>query len=107
MKVRAIDVRKAVFKAVPEYKPLHRINCSVLRNGGLISLHIGLLSPEATSTFDKVGTLDQTWKKILNEVQKLYPGKKVGLGKFTNKNAPVSMWHGKNRYSHGLYYEVE
>lgn len=97
--ITANQIRIAIFTAVPEYKPLHRINVKYVSDkGAMISLCIGLLSKEAVAAFDKVGALDETRDRITAELTKLY-GRPVVA-------SDVSRSYGVNRYSHGFTFTV-
>ena len=72
----AHEIRKAIFAAVPEYKPLKRIfvngnatdGCEFIR----ISLQTGLMTNDATEVYDKVGTLPDNIDKIISELKAIY-----------------------------------
>lgn len=101
--MKASDIRKIVYEAVPEYRNLKwpnggsRVHCSYSDKHkiGYVALGIGLLSPEAEKILDEVGSLKTTQKAITDGLRKVF-GSKL---KFNNVGRGVH-----DRYCHGFYF---
>lgn len=96
-------LRNAVYAAVPEYRNARwpsngqRVSVSLTGKTGVISLGVGLLSPETDAVFDKVGTLTTTKDKIVLELRKYFEIVKVS-----------DVYRGvKDRYCHGFYFTIK
>ena len=95
----AHEIRRAVFEAVPEYKPLKRLKVSGNATGGeiiTILLQTGLMTKDATDVFDRVGTLKTNMDKIVGKLDELYGVKVKGVESYGYDYR----YRGENYYLH-------
>lgn len=72
MDVTSYQIRKSIFAAVPQYKNLIgrlRVqNCSF--GNFIIHLVTGLVTDDARQVYDEVGTLNETHRSIIDQIEK-------------------------------------